>query len=469
MEEKLLFAIGELIGKMARKNMLKPVTSSIGTVFEESTEDWISGKVQNVVKSAVSNASLVGLGSGFLNLIPAVGTTINVAALAGITWKMYYDINQCLGISFSENTCKSIASGVASNLGGTVAGSATTALLGAIPFFGAFISAFGNAIVNRSVLYASAIIYVNILSNWADTGNLDVETIPAYNPQKAQTLGIQSFILALISILCFAYCFNNIDYTSYEREGLFSIQYTAYDYNYLWYFLGISAISCTFGLFLTLGNLADEFGKKYEGWTKFGAIAITMLLIAIAATITYLGYNYCSDHKSGTFTWYCIGLGVIIYAIMGLYILYGLIVNCKITAILPILLIIVALSCYYYCFRHDAYTIHEEEWIFGKYDAHTYNKTWYILGIIALITTYIFCGSFFEQLKYNEDKNENKIGSVVISLILVAICATITYFGFNYCYDNKAGYTWFVIGITTIAAGIGCFKAIGYFFNSLSK
>lgn len=356
MEDKLLFAIGELIGKMARKNMLKPVTSSIGAAFEESTEDLISDKVQNVVKSAVSNASLVGLGSGFLNLIPTVGSTINVAALAGITWKMYYNINQCLGISFSQNTCKSIASGVASNLGGTVAGSATTALLGAIPFFGAFISAFGNAIVNRSVLYASAIIYVNILSNWADTGNLNVETVPAYNPQKAQTLGIQSFMLALISILCFAYCFNNIDYTTYEDEIL-SIKYTAYDYNYWWYFLGISAITCTFGLFLTLANLADEFGKKYQGWTKFGAIAITVLLFAIAATITYLGYNYCSDHKSGTFTWYCIGLGVIIYAIIGLYILYGLIKNCKIEAIAPILLAIIAFACYYYCFGHDAYTV----------------------------------------------------------------------------------------------------------------
>lgn len=177
MEDKLLFAIGELIGKMARRNMLKPINYSISNVFDTASQELISSQVQDVVKTAVNRATLQGLGSGLINLLPGAGTTINVTLLAGITWKMYYDINQCLGISFSQNTCKSIATGIASNLGGMLPGAVgmtASAAVGCIPGIGPILSALGHGVTNRSVLYASAVIYVNVLSSWVDTGSLEV-------------------------------------------------------------------------------------------------------------------------------------------------------------------------------------------------------------------------------------------------------------------------------------------------------
>lgn len=169
MEDKLFEAISKLIHKLFIKKALSPVSRQVGSVFDNASEGYMSRKVLDIVKSSVSDASWAGL----TDAIPGVGTTINVGALAAITWKMYYDINDALGISFSENILKSVASGIGSNL----AAYGVNTALSYVPIIGNIMSAVGGIITNRTALYSSALVYVNFLSLMADSGDYSEENL----------------------------------------------------------------------------------------------------------------------------------------------------------------------------------------------------------------------------------------------------------------------------------------------------
>jgi uncharacterized protein (DUF697 family) len=70
-----------------------------------------NGTKAHELSNLIKQHSIAGFASGF---IPVPG--LDLAALVANTWTMYVRINNVVGISFSDNALKSIASGVFANL-----------------------------------------------------------------------------------------------------------------------------------------------------------------------------------------------------------------------------------------------------------------------------------------------------------------------------------------------------------------
>ncbi len=82
-------------------------------------------------------------------------------------WKMYYDINQVLGIKISDNVGKSLTSAVLTNIASFGAtGVATAVSEGAklIPFVGWLASAAITTVSSTAIVYGSAHLYLKALT-----------------------------------------------------------------------------------------------------------------------------------------------------------------------------------------------------------------------------------------------------------------------------------------------------------------
>ena len=109
-------------------------SKSFGAVRGAVDDVAVKTMGNRVVEIVKRHQKVVGT-AGLATAIPA-GATVATGAIVASTWKMYVDINKELGLSFSENTMKSIATGVVSNLAGNAAASVGLNVLSTIPFLG---------------------------------------------------------------------------------------------------------------------------------------------------------------------------------------------------------------------------------------------------------------------------------------------------------------------------------------------
>ena len=140
--------------------------------ISKNIDGYASGVFGQEILSIVKKHANVVSGAAVANGIPGLATA-SMAAVVASTWKMYYDINSALGISFSENFLKSIASGVISNLGvnsAAAVGTVGTNLLSFIPVIGTGIAMIGGMAINRTAIHTAAVTYLKILSNVVDSG-----------------------------------------------------------------------------------------------------------------------------------------------------------------------------------------------------------------------------------------------------------------------------------------------------------
>lgn len=151
---KLAFSIAKYCGK-------KKINASFDNYAATKVSQDILTKVQSHAK-VVSTASLA-------NAVPG-GSAVAITAVVASTWKMYYDINQSLGISFSDNFLESTASGIVSNLASNSAAAVGTNLLSFIPGIGTIGAIAGGAVINRASLYGAAVAYLKILQTIVDNG-----------------------------------------------------------------------------------------------------------------------------------------------------------------------------------------------------------------------------------------------------------------------------------------------------------
>lgn len=109
--------------------------------------------------------------------VPAAG---EVASATNI-WMMYKEINDVLGIKFSENILKSIASGVIANLSGAFVASLAGAFFSKfIPGAGSIVGAAIDVVVFSAITYTSGYVYLKVLSNIAsEGGNLTEDELKA--------------------------------------------------------------------------------------------------------------------------------------------------------------------------------------------------------------------------------------------------------------------------------------------------
>ena len=112
------------------------------------------------------------------SFIPVAGVAATAAAVASL-WKMYYDINQVLGIKISENAGKSLTSAVLTNLSSFAAqGVATTVSEGVkfIPFVGWLASAGISTVTSTAIIYGAAYLYMKALcAMYSAKGRFDMD------------------------------------------------------------------------------------------------------------------------------------------------------------------------------------------------------------------------------------------------------------------------------------------------------
>jgi len=130
--------------------------------LNKQADKLLPGEIATIVKTH----SALAVGSTW---IPIPGA--DIAAAAASIWGMYARINSRIGLSFSENVLKSVASGVATNLASYAVGMTAGSLLKFIPGIGTI----SSAIIMSGIVYActlvSGYVYLQALLLLAKKGN----------------------------------------------------------------------------------------------------------------------------------------------------------------------------------------------------------------------------------------------------------------------------------------------------------
>jgi uncharacterized protein (DUF697 family) len=171
--ENLAYEIGDVLYKKNHPGMKK-------------TRGFVDGQASNylgkeIITKVKSHANVVTW-AGVASAIPG-GELASGSAIIASTWKMYYDINKIIGISFSDNFLKSVASGIASNLASNGVAFAATAVVNKIPLIGNVIGAVAGPAINRTALYAAAGCYLTALKKILTDGEISERALKAALPR----------------------------------------------------------------------------------------------------------------------------------------------------------------------------------------------------------------------------------------------------------------------------------------------
>ncbi|MBR4263996.1 MAG: hypothetical protein IKQ48_05420 [Paludibacteraceae bacterium] len=135
--------------------------------LNKQADNMLPAEIADVVKTH----SMLAVGAAW---VPVPGA--DIAAAAATIWGMYARINKKIGLPFSENLLKSIASGVATNLASYAVGMGAASLLKFIPGIGTI----GSAIAMSGVIYActlvSGYVYLKALLLLAKKGNGNISS-----------------------------------------------------------------------------------------------------------------------------------------------------------------------------------------------------------------------------------------------------------------------------------------------------
>ena len=151
----------------------------VGYYAGGKTSEIMSNTIPNELVSVVERHKKVQLGASLAqSFIPGAGVVATSAAVASL-WKMYYDINNVLGIKISDNAGKSLTSAVMTNLtsAGAQAG-ATVVSEGAkfIPFVGWIASAAISTVTSTAIVYGAAYLYLTALTKMYEAeGKFDLD------------------------------------------------------------------------------------------------------------------------------------------------------------------------------------------------------------------------------------------------------------------------------------------------------
>lgn len=170
------------------KNDVVKVATKLGRLVNGGVVGYYAGgKTSEVMREAIPEQLIdvverhkkIQLGASLAqSFVPAAGLAASAALVASL-WKMYYDINQVLGIKISENAGKSLTSAILTNLSSFAAqGVATTVSEGVklIPLVGWIASAGITSVTSTAIVYGSAYLYMNALSAmYSAKGTFDLD------------------------------------------------------------------------------------------------------------------------------------------------------------------------------------------------------------------------------------------------------------------------------------------------------
>ena len=150
----------------------------VGYYAGGKTSEIMSNTIPDELVSVVERHKKVQLGASLAqSFIPGAGIVATSAAVASL-WKMYYDINQVLGIKISDNVGKSLTSAVMTNLTSAGAQIGATAISeGAkfIPLVGWVASAAISTVTSTAIVYGAAYLYLTALTKMYEAdGKFDI-------------------------------------------------------------------------------------------------------------------------------------------------------------------------------------------------------------------------------------------------------------------------------------------------------
>ena len=131
-----------------------------GVIKEEHLE-----KVETTIQTCAITAAATGVGGGML---PGVGGIVLTAASVAAIWTMYVRINKILGISIADNTLKSLASAMLTNIiaaaGAYILAIVAALAISLIPGLH-FLAAPAEALIAYIAVFTSGILYIKFLTN----------------------------------------------------------------------------------------------------------------------------------------------------------------------------------------------------------------------------------------------------------------------------------------------------------------
>ncbi len=135
------------------------LVEELDKVAEKSLPEEIAGVVKLHAK--------IGVGTAW---IPVPGA--DIAASAANIWTMYFRINSKIGVKFGESIIKTIASAVATNLGGYFVCLGVGAALKFIPGIGSIGGAVAESVALYALTLASGYVYLKVLTSMLKKGGV---------------------------------------------------------------------------------------------------------------------------------------------------------------------------------------------------------------------------------------------------------------------------------------------------------
>lgn len=130
------------------------IAKELVVALDKEAEQRLPYQIADVVKLH----SKIAVGAAWIPI-----PVLDVATSAGNIWTMYVRINNKLSLSVKDNVLKTIASGVATNLAGYLAMSATGSLLKLIPGIGTVGGAVAESACMYALLLCSGYVYMKAL------------------------------------------------------------------------------------------------------------------------------------------------------------------------------------------------------------------------------------------------------------------------------------------------------------------
>ena len=152
----------------------------VGYYVGGKTSEVMSNTLPDEIVKVVENHKKINIGVSFAQafiLLPGASSLASSAAVASL-WKMYYDINNVLGINISDNVGKSLTSAIVTNLSSATAhiyANAVSEGVKFIPYVGWLASAAISSASSVAIIYGSAYLYLNALTKMYEAeGKFDI-------------------------------------------------------------------------------------------------------------------------------------------------------------------------------------------------------------------------------------------------------------------------------------------------------
>jgi len=141
----------------------------------------LGNEIAGIVEKHAIAAAAAALGAAW---ILGAGGTAAIAICAGFIWSMYYRINSKIGVPFSKNVLKSVATAICTNLAtAAISSIVVSSLLTFVPGLGTLAGELIMAAVTFALAWSSGLVYLKVLTRFAES-DVDLNAVSEEDLKK---------------------------------------------------------------------------------------------------------------------------------------------------------------------------------------------------------------------------------------------------------------------------------------------